>query len=307
MSDSLEINATVPNAAIRQDTVWDAQAQLGADRPVVVLRPPGSVLTGLVAHLRRLPRYSELLWTLTMHRVKVRYKQSVLGWAWAVLQPLLLMLIFTVLFSMTSSRVASGGIPYSVFVYAGILPWSFFSTAIANSTNSLVGQANLVTKVWFPREILPLSYVTAALLDLVVASALLAVLMLHNHVVPTPWAVLAIPTIAVMSLLAAAIGLLLSAVQVRYRDVGLAVPLLLQVWMFLTPVVYPYSQVPVRYRWLFQLNPMTGLIEGFRRVTVQGQAPDWHLALMSVLLCALVLPASYLYFKFVDATIADRM
>ncbi len=303
MADSLNADT-----AVGAGRPWQPLSATRAEnRPVVVLRPPGSVLTGLATHVRRLPRYWDLLWTLTVHRVKVRYKQSLLGWVWAVLQPLALMLIFTLLFSVTASKVPSGGVPYSVFVYAGLLPWSFFSTAVGNSTNSLVGQAQLVTKVWFPREILPLSYVTAALFDFLVASVLLAALMLHNHIVPTPMALAGIPLVALMAVLAFAIGSALSAVQVRYRDVGLAMPLLLQVWMFLSPVVYPYSQVPVRYRWLYQLNPMAGLIDGFRRAAVLGQQPDWRLVAVSALMCAALLPACYWYFKYVDATVADRM
>lgn len=304
MSDSLSLETAASAAAPAR---WQPAPDIADDRRLVVLRPPASVLTGLWSHLVRLPRYSDLLWTLTVHRIKVRYKQSLLGWAWAVLQPLLLMLIFMLLLSITSSRVPSGSVPYAVFVYAAVLPWSFFSTALGNSTNSLVGQAALVTKVWFPREILPLSYVTAALFDLLVASVLLVGLMLAYHVSPSPLVVFAIPLVGLMALLAFALGVALAAVQVRYRDVGLAVPLLLQVWMFLSPVVYPYSQVPLRYRWLYQLNPMAGLIEGFRRVTVLGQAPDWHLLAVSTLICAALLPVGYLYFKFVDATIADRM
>ncbi|MGE5362053.1 MAG: ABC transporter permease [Bacteroidales bacterium] len=274
---------------------------------MVVLRPPASVLTGLGAHLRRLPRYTDLLLALTVHRVKVRYKQSVLGPLWAILQPLLLMLIFTLLYAVTSSRMATGNVPYSVFVYAGVLPWSFFSTAVTNGTNSLVGHAALVTKVWFPREILPMSYVTAALFDLVVASTLLFGLMLKNHVAPTPIAVLAVPILLVMVLLSFAVSVGLAAVQVRFRDVGIAMPLLLQVWMFVSPVVYGYSQVPARYRWLYQLNPLSGLIDGFRRVSVVGEAPDWPLLGLSTAITLAVLPACYLYFKYVDATIADRM
>ncbi len=265
------------------------------------------MLAGLGGHLSRLPRYSDLLWTLTVHRIKVRYKQSLLGWAWALLQPLLVMLIFMMLASLTGSRVQTGAIPYPVFVYAGALPWTFFSTALGNSTNSLVGQASLVTKIWFPREILPLSYVTAALFDFLIASLLLAGLMLWYRLPLTPLALVGVPMIVVMATLAFAIGLALAAIQVRYRDVGIAVPLLLNVWMFASPVPYPYSAVPVRYRWLYDLNPMAGPIEGFRRVTVLAQAPDWHLLWLSVAACCALLPACYLYFKYVDATIADRM
>ncbi len=277
------------------------------NRAVVVLRPPGSVITGLLAHLVRLPRYWDLLWALTVHRVRVRYKQSALGWIWAVLQPLMLMLIFSLLYSVTSSRIPTGGVPYTVFVYAAVLPWSFFSTAVGNGTNSLVGQTQLVTKVWFPREILPLSYVTAALFDFVVASLLLVALMLYHHITPS-WAALAdIPLVGLMGVLAFAIGVAFAAVQVRYRDVGIAMPLFLQIWMFVSPVLYPYSQVPVRYRWFYQLNPMAGLIDGFRRATVLNQPPDWHLAGVAAVICLLTLPVCYLYFKYVDATMADRL
>ncbi len=302
MSDSLPIESTLSASA---GSTW-TPAETDT-RPVVVLRPPTSVLTGLGAHLRRLPRYSDLLWTLTVHRIKVRYKQSVLGWAWALLQPMLVMLIFMLLASVTGSKVQSGALPYSLFVYAGALPWSFFSTALGNSTNSLVGQASLVTKIWFPREILPLSYVTAALFDFMVASLLLAGLMLWYHLPLTPLAMLGLLMIVLTAVLAFAIGVALAAIQVRYRDVGIAVPLLLNVWMFATPVPYPYSAVPVRYRWLYDLNPMAGPVEGFRRVTVLAQAPDWHLLWLSIAVCFTLLPACYLYFKYVDATIADRM
>jgi lipopolysaccharide transport system permease protein len=265
------------------------------------------VTAGLLQELARLPGYWDLLLTLTVHRVKVRYKQSVLGLLWAILQPLLLMLIFTVLFSLTAPSMATEGLPYSIFVYAAVLPWTFFSTAVSNGTNSLVSHTQLVTKIWFPREILPLSYVTAALFDFLVASTLLVALMLYHGVAPTAYFALVVPLVGLIAVLAAAIAMATAALQVRFRDIGLAMPLLLQVWMFLTPVVYPYSQVPARFRPLYQLNPMAGLIEGFRRVTVQGQPPDWHLLLVSASISAALLPACYLYFKYVDATIADRM
>ncbi len=277
------------------------------DRPLTIIRPPSALGVGLVGHLRRLPQYADLLYVLTVHRVKVRYKQSMLGMFWAVLQPLLLMLIFTVLFALTESRMQTGGLPYSVFVYSAVLPWTFFSTAVLNGTTSLVSHGHLVTKVSFPREILPLSYVTAALFDLLVASTLLVGLMLYHGVAPTGHAVMAVPIVALITVFAVGVSLALSAVQVGFRDVGLAMPLLLQVWMFLTPVVYPYSEVPARFRWLYQLNPMAGPIESFRRVTVQGQAPDWHLLAVSAVLSLALLPAAFACFKYMDATIADRV
>lgn len=289
------------------DRDWHPSAPDTDRRPVTIIRPPGSITSGLLQQIAHLPGYWDLLVTLTVHRVKVRYKQSALGLLWAILQPLLLMLIFTVLFALTAPRMPSEGLPYSVFVYAAVLPWTFFSTAVSNGTNSLISHTQLVTKIWFPREILPLSYITAALFDFLVASTLLVALMLYHGVEPTAYIWLAIPIVALIAVLASAIALAMAALQVRFRDVGLAMPLLLQVWMFLSPVVYPYSQVPARFRPLYQLNPMAGLIEGFRRVTIQGQPPDGHLILISLLVSAALLPACYVYFKFVDATIADRM
>ncbi|HOC18379.1 MAG TPA: ABC transporter permease [Vicinamibacterales bacterium] len=276
-------------------------------RERLVIQPPGRVGSGLAGHLRSLPRYAELLYVLTAHRVRVRYKQSALGLLWAVLQPLLLMLIFTMIYALIASRMSSGGLPYSLFVYAAILPWTFFSTSVGNATGSLVGHSNLVTKVWFPRELLPISYVTAAVFDLAVASILLFGLMAWHGVALAPLAWLALPIVALIALLALAIGLLAAAIQVRFRDIGLAIPLLLQVWMFLSPVIYPFEQVPDRFKGLYSLNPMAGLIDGFRRVTVQGQAPDWALLSTSAVIVALLLPSSYMFFKWVDATLADRM
>lgn len=286
---------------------WPRALPEAPARDEVIIRPPASVTAGLLHHLAGLPSYWDLLLTLTVHRIKVRYKQSALGWLWALLQPLLLMLIFTVLFALTAPRMPSEGLPYTVFVYAAVLPWTFFSTAVGNGTNSLVSHTQLVTKIWFPREILPLSYVTAALFDFLIASSLLVALMLYHGVAPAPTIVFVVPIVALVAVLATALALALSALQVRFRDVGLAMPLLLQVWMFLSPVVYPYSQVPARFRWLYQLNPMVGPIEGFRRATVQGQPPDWQLLAVSALTSAVLLPACYLYFKYVDATVADRM
>ena len=276
-------------------------------RELLVIRPPGPPVLNPVRHLRLLPRYADLLYVLTAHRVRVRYKQSALGLIWAVLQPLLLMLIFTMIYALIASRMSSGGLPYPVFVYAAVLPWTFFSTSVGNATGSLVGHANLVTKVWFPRELLPVSYVTAAVFDLAVASLLLFALMAWHGVALQAVAWLAVPIVGLIALLALSIGLFAAAVQVRFRDIGLAVPLLLQVWLFLSPVIYPVDRVPARFRTLYSLNPMAGLIDGFRRVTVQGQPPDWSLLATSAAAVALLLPSAYLFFKWVDATLADRM
>lgn len=273
-------------------------------RRVRVLRAPSFSPLGLFGSLLTLAQYRDLLLTLTLHRIKVRYKQSMLGIAWAILQPLSLMLIYTLIFSFIA-KVQTDGAPYAIFAYAALLPWTYFSTAVANATNSLVSHSELVTKVYFPREILPLSYVIAALCDFLIASSVMAGLLIHYHVSLTVNALYAVPIIFVLTLFITAMTLILSATQVRFRDIGVAVPLLLQLWMFATPVVYPLSAVPERFRPLYVLNPMVGTIENFRRTVLQGVAPDFYTLGLSAIVAMLLLVIAYIYFKHVEATVAD--
>lgn len=273
-------------------------------RQVTVIRPPTLSLGGLCNDLVKLTRYRDLFYTLTVHRIKVRYKQSVLGIAWAVLQPFTLMLIYTVIFSYIA-KVQTGDVPYALFAFTALLPWTCFSTALTNATNSLVSHAQLVTKVYFPREILPLTYVCAALFDFLVASIVLAAMMIYYGVQLTLNALYIIPILLVLVIFTIATSLIFSATQVRFRDVGVALGLLLQIWMFASPVVYPLSAVPQRIRSFYELNPMVGIVENFRRVLVQGVGPDfWSLAI-SALSSIVLLGAGYIYFKRVEATIAD--
>jgi lipopolysaccharide transport system permease protein len=228
----------------------------------------------------------------------------VLGIAWAILQPLSLMLIYTLIFSFIA-KVQTDGVPYAIFAYAALLPWTYFATSVGNATNSLVSHSELVTKVYFPREILPLSYVIAALCDFLIASSVMAGLMLYYHVSLTINALYSVPIILVLTLFIAATTLILSATQVRFRDIGVAVPLLLQLWMFATPVVYPLSAVPQRFRALYVLNPMVGTIENFRRTVLQGLAPDFYTLGISAAVSVVLLLVAYVYFKHVEATVAD--
>ena len=275
-----------------------------ADRPIRIIRPPSFSPLNLFRELRGLWQYRDLFYTLSVHRIKVRYKQSLLGLAWAILQPLSLMLIYTVIFSVIA-KVPSEGVPYSVFAYAALLPWTYFSSALTNATSGLVNHTQLVTKVYFAREILPLTYVSAALFDFAVASTFLIALFFYYGVALTIYALYAIPILLLLTMLATAFSLVFSVIQVRFRDVGVAMPLLLQLWMFASPVVYPFSAVPQRLRGLYALNPMVGVIENFRRVMLQGTAPDFYSLGISVLVAAILLPAAYLYFKRVEATMAD--
>jgi lipopolysaccharide transport system permease protein len=272
-------------------------------RPLTIIGPPTMSVMTLVRALGRLRQYRDLLYTLSHHRLQVRYKQSILGWLWAIVQPLSLMLIYTVIFS----RVArlETGIPYPLFAYSALLVWSCFSTAVGTATNSLVSHFNLVTKVYFPREILPLSYVIAALADLLAGGVVLGALLVYYQVPLTVYALYSLPAIAVLMLFALAVSLVLCAVQVRYRDIGIAMPLLLQLWMFATPVVYPLIKVPAPWLPFYLLNPMAGVVETFRQALVEGRAPDAAPLAIAAAVTVLVLPLAYLYFKKVEANVAD--
>ncbi|HXD33563.1 MAG TPA: ABC transporter permease [Pyrinomonadaceae bacterium] len=274
-------------------------------RQVSFIRPPSLGLKNLRTDLTKLWHYRDLLYTLSLHRVKVRYKQSVLGILWALLQPLSMMLIFTFIFSIIARISPEGAPSYAIFVYAALLPWNYFSSGVGNATNSLVSHSQFVTKVYFPREILPVTYVIAALFDFLVAATLLIGLMIYYQVRPTANALYAVPIILILTMFSLAMSFFFSATQVRIRDVGVAVPLLLQLWMFATPIIYPLSAVPRRLLPVYELNPMVGVIENFRSVILQGGPPDFQSLLVSAIVSIGLLFASYIYFKHVEATMAD--
>jgi len=261
----------------------------------------------LFADLTELIQYRDLIVTLSVHRLRVRYKQSLLGVSWALLQPLSLMVIYTLIFSRVA-KMPSDNLPYTVFAFAGLLPWIYFQSVLVNATNSLVSHSNLITKVYFPREILPLTYVIAALFDFLIASTILIAMMLYYRVPLTPNVFYAFPVVVVLTLFACSMAFLLSASQVWFRDIGVAVPLLLQIWLFATPVVYPLSAIsalPRKVQSIYILNPMVGIIEDFRRVVVRGMPPDFYLFNISALVAIAILPVAYIYFKRAVATAAD--
>lgn len=203
------------------------------------------------------------------------------------------------------ARMPSEGAPYAIFAYSALLPWNYFSSGVANATVSLANHAQFVNKVYFPREILPITYVAAALFDFAVAATLLGGLMIYYSVPLTLNALYAVPILVVLTCFALAMSFLFSATQVRFRDVGVAVPLLLQVWLFATPVIYPLSAVPDRLRPFYMWNPMVGIIENFRQVILKGAAPEMNSLVISAALAVILLVVSYLYFKWVEATMAD--
>jgi lipopolysaccharide transport system permease protein len=226
-----------------------------------------------------------------------------LGGLWAVLQPLAMMAVFTMVFTRLV-KLPSEGVPYALFAYAGILPWNFFSGTVSSATGSLVSHAQLVTKVYFPREILPISYAISAIVDLLIGSVALIALAVFYHVPVTGELTAVLPIVALLGACSLSCGLFLSAVQVRFRDVGIALPIALQLLMFGSPVLYPLSVVPASWRPLYLLNPVAGLIDGFRR-SVLGIPLDLQALSMAAVVTALMLPVAYLAFKHAEVTIAD--
>src|SRR5262245_58799875 len=217
-------------------------------------------------------RYRELLYFLIWRDVKVRYKQTAIGVGWAILQPLMTMVIFTIIFG-SFAKIPSDGLPYSIFAYTALLPWNYFAQAISRSGVSLVGSASLITKVYFPRLIVPISAAVAPLVDFAVAFAILLAMMAWFGIAPT-WGMLALPLFLLLALATGlAVGLWLSALNVRYRDVGYTIPFLIQFWMYASPVAYPVSLVPEKWRLLYSLNPMAGVIESFRWALLGKESP----------------------------------
>ncbi len=257
-------------------------------------------------NLGELWRYRELLYFLVWRDVKVRYKQTALGAAWAVLRPLLTMLMFWLIFGViVNVKPPSDGIPYPVFAFVALLPWTYFSTAVTGASNSLLSSSQLLTKVYFPRLIVPTAMVTAGLVDYGVAALLLVPLMFGTGVVPPLTAVITVPLLTLLIvMLALGVSLWLSALNVRYRDIGNLVPFLVQLWMYGTPIIYPLNLVPARFRWILALNPLTGVTEGFRSALF-GWSWDWPSLGFSFVCGIAVLVSGALYFRRVERTFAD--
>jgi len=254
---------------------------------------------------RELWQFRELLYFLTWRDVKIRYKQTALGAAWAVLQPFLTMVVFALFFGrLAGLDRKTGGVPYPIYVYAGLLPWTFFASALAASGNSLVGSSNLITKIYFPRLSIPLAAVGAGLVDLAVSFTVLVGLMLFYRT-PLSWQLLLVPLfLAGTVLVATGVGALLAALTVAYRDFQYVVPFMIQLWLFVTPVIYPSSIVPERWRWVLFLNPMAGLIEGFRAAFL-ARPLDWPAIALSVLISLGLFLAGTAYFQQVEDRFAD--
>jgi lipopolysaccharide transport system permease protein len=256
--------------------------------------------------LAELWNYRELLYFFVWRDVKIRYKQTAIGVLWVVLQPLLTMLVFTLFFGKLA-KMPSQGLPYPVFYFAAVVPWMYFSVALVTATNVVVEHQRMITKVFFPRLILPFSAVLSGLVDFAIGFVVLIIFCLAYGIRPT-MAILLLPLFLLLAVLTAlGVGLWLSALNALYRDVRYLIPFIVQFWMLASPVAYPSSMVPERYRWIYGLNPMAGVIEGFRwALTGKGQAPGAVLIASSCMVCVTVF-GGLLFFNRMETTIADRV
>lgn len=278
----------------REDGPWLS------DDPLVLIEAEDKAST---LDLRELWAYRELLYFLTWRDIKIRYKQTLLGATWAIIQPLFAMLLFTLFFGRLA-RMPSDNIPYPLFAYAGLLTWTFFANAVTNSGNSLVSSTSLITKVYFPRMIIPAAAVAAGLLDFAIAFLLLIPLLIYYGIALT-WSLLLLPLFIILAtLLALGVGMWTSALNVRYRDVRYALPFVIQLWLFASPVIYPSSIMPAKWRWVLLLNPMTGITEGFRS-SLFGRSFDWTAILVAAALTLIFSCYSVYFFRRVEETFAD--
>jgi len=269
--------------------------------PVLVIRPRKGFVS---LNLHEIWNYRELLYFLVWRDIKVRYKQTALGAAWAVLQPVMTMIVFSVFFGRLA-KVPSDGIPYPVFAYTALLPWQLFAFALTESSNSLVGSQNLITKVYFPRLVIPLSSVLAGIVDFMISFVVLLGLMLYYGIRPTS-AVVWLPLFIVLALASAlSVGLWLSALNVKYRDVRYTIPFLTQLWMFATPVAYPSSLIPQPWRAWSGLNPMAGVVEGFRWALLGSASNPGMLLWISIGAVLMLLAGGLFYFRRMESTFAD--
>lgn len=269
-------------------------------KPLVTIKPRQS---WVALDLRNLWTYHELLYFLIWRDVKVRYKQTVLGVAWAILQPLIMIVIFSIIFGRVAG-LPSDGIPYALFAYAGVVTWTFFSGAVTKSGNSLVGSSHLITKVYFPRMMVPAAAVCAAVVDLVLAFVVLVPLMFYYGVMPRWQIVMILPVIVLLILLAFGVGMWMSALNVKYRDVGFILPFLIQIWMFLSPVIYPSSALPPKFRTVMMFNPVSGIIEASRSALF-GLPFNWPAILISGVITFLILVCAAFWFRRMEREFAD--
>jgi len=293
------MNSTEHNSAL--PAPGDGQPVVSEKEPLFIIRPPRGLMS---LNLREIWRYRELLYFLTWRDIKVRYKQTALGAAWAVLQPFLTMVVFSIFFGRLA-KVPSDGFPYPVFTYTALLPWQLFAYALNQSGNSLVTNQQLLTKVYFPRLVIPLSSVLAGLVDFAIAFVVLLGMMFYYGITPTLTA-LTIPLFLLLAVMTSlAVGLWLSALNVQYRDVRYTIPFLTQFWLYATPIAYSSSLVPEWIRPLYGLNPMVGVVEGFRWALLGKRGGVGPMVIVSTLVVIVLLLGGLMYFRNMEKTFAD--
>lgn len=279
---------------------YEVKSEPGDKKPFAVRK----ARAGISFRLGELWEYYELIYFLMWRDIKVRYKQTVLGVAWAVLQPFLTMVVFTIFFGKLA-KVPSDGVPYPIFSYTALVPWQLFANALSNSSNSLVNNRDLITKVYFPRLIIPTSSIVAGLVDFCLAFLVLIGMMFYYGMVPTS-AIITLPLFTLLAVATAlAVSLWLSALNVQYRDVRYTIPFLTQFWLFMTPIAYPSSLVPEKWRFIYGLNPMAGVVEGFRWALLGKSSDTGQLVSVSVIIVIVLLVGGLIYFRRMERTFAD--
>ena len=268
---------------------------------VIIIKPRSKWIP---INFKELYNYRELLYFLTRRDISVRYKQTLLGITWAILQPLFMMIVFTIFFG-NMAKVPSEGVPYPIFSYSGLLLWTYFSQALSLSANSTVSEANLITKVYFPRLLIPAAAPVAGLLDYLIAMSILCVMMIWYRVTPS-LSMLLLPLLVFCAFIAATgVGMWLSALNVKYRDIRYTIPFLVQLWLFATPVIYPITLLPEKYRWLLSLNPMGGVIDAHRACILGHKPIDWVSLGISMGTTLLIFVTGVFYFRRMERSFAD--
>ncbi len=287
--------------------VQESQALANAEKlghvvavPTIIIEPTRGWLS---LKLRDLWQYRELLYFLTWRDVKVRYKQTVIGFLWAIIQPFLKMVVFSVIFG-SLAKMNSEGFPYPIFLYAGLLPWQFFASSVSRSGESVVGSASLITKVYFPRLIIPIASVGACLVDFAISFIILIVMMFYYNIIPTVSTFMVLPLVVATIFTALGVGMLISALNVAYRDFRYIVPFFVQIWMFLTPVIYSTVMIPENWRWLILLNPMAGIVDAYRSA-ILGKPFEWGNLGISIVIAAVIFFCGLMYFRKTEKYFAD--
>jgi len=279
----------------------DANMQETNSVPITILKPRSG---WQLIDFKELKEYKALFYFLILRDLKIRYKQTVLGAGWAIIQPFFSMIVFSLFFGRLA-KMPSDNIPYPIFAYSALIIWTYFANSLSMSANSLVGNTELISKVYFPRILVPNAPIFAGLIDFIISLVILIIMMFFYKIMPTPYLII-FPFLTILTvMIASGVGMWLAALNAQYRDIKYTVPFLIQIWMFVSPVVYPASMVPEKFRLLYALNPMAGVVEGFRSILL-GKTPfPFGMVIISTIIAILLLISGAMYFKRMERTFAD--